>query len=481
MHITLYRKYRPMDFDEMAGEGEIIKTVKNSLKRNRLSHAYLFTGPRGVGKTTTARLIAKGVNCLTKGITDEPCNVCDNCVAINQGNFLDLYEIDAASNRGIDEIRELKENIGYKPSKGQKKVYIIDEVHMLTKEAFNALLKTLEEPPEHALFILATTEPDKVLPTIVSRCQRYDFKPISEKDMVARLKYICEKENIQIDIPSLKLIYETSGGSARDAISILERVIVTYLGEEINLEKCEKALGVTPQKRLQEFLKVVQSNERDNGIEAIDQYISEGMSIELFFKDFAKYVKGLALRGELDIKKALEYIDIIYDVLHRFKYEEEKELVGFVILNRIFKDKEETNVNIKAEEKVVYLPENKPESGQELTLAEIKDKWNAIINEVRKKRVALTAFLMGATPHKYSNGVLTIGFKEENIFGKEQLESARYSESFKEIVDSVLGADLKIEYEVIEKKHLKNLNVHDEREEFTKKVIEFFGGEVLDS
>jgi DNA polymerase-3 subunit gamma/tau len=299
--------------------------------------------------------------------------------------------------------------------------------------------------------------------------------------MVARLKYICEKENIQIDIPSLKLIYETSGGSARDAISILERVIVTYLGEEINLEKCEKALGVTPQKRLQEFLKVVQSNERDNGIEAIDQYISEGMSIELFFKDFAKYVKGLALRGELDIKKALEYIDIIYDVLNRFKYEEEKELVGFVILNRIFKDKEETNVNIKAEEKVVYLPENKPESGQELTLAEIKDKWNAIINEVRKKRVALTAFLMGATPHKYSNGVLTIGFKEENIFGKEQLESARYSESFKEIVDSVLGADLKIEYEVIEKKHLKNLNVHDEREEFTKKVIEFFGGEVLDS
>ncbi|MEG1582636.1 MAG: DNA polymerase III subunit gamma/tau, partial [Cetobacterium sp.] len=156
MHITLYRKYRPKGFDEIAGEQEIVQTLKNSLKTNRLAHAYLFTGPRGVGKTSIARLMAKGLNCLKNGITDTPCNECENCLEIAAGNFLDLIEIDAASNRGIDEIRQLKEKINYSPTKGRKKVYIIDEVHMLTKEAFNALLKTLEEPPEHVLFILAT-------------------------------------------------------------------------------------------------------------------------------------------------------------------------------------------------------------------------------------------------------------------------------------------------------------------------------------
>ncbi|MGL4730531.1 MAG: DNA polymerase III subunit gamma/tau, partial [Clostridium sp.] len=216
MHVTLYRKYRPKGFEEIAGEQEIVQTLKNSLKSNRLAHAYLFTGPRGVGKTSIARLMAKGVNCLTNGITDTPCNVCENCKEISMGNFLDLIEIDAASNRGIDEIRQLKEKINYSPTKGRKKVYIIDEVHMLTKEAFNALLKTLEEPPEHVLFILATTEPDKILPTIISRCQRYDFKSVNYRDMREKLLYIVDSEGYKIDEPSLVAIYEASSGSMRD-------------------------------------------------------------------------------------------------------------------------------------------------------------------------------------------------------------------------------------------------------------------------
>ena len=195
MYLTLYRKYRPQEFDAVAGESEIMKTLRNSLKENRMAHAYIFTGPRGVGKTTTARLIAKGLNCLENGITDSPCNECANCKAIENGSFYDLIEIDAASNRGIDEIRELKEKVNYKPAQGRKKVYIIDEVHMLTKEAFNALLKTLEEPPEFVIFILATTEPDKILDTILSRCQRYDFLPLTKEEVKEKLSYIDDRRS----------------------------------------------------------------------------------------------------------------------------------------------------------------------------------------------------------------------------------------------------------------------------------------------
>jgi len=207
MYITLYRKYRPSTFDEVAGETDIINTIKNSLKENKMAHAYLFTGPRGVGKTTTARLIAKGLNCMENGVTDTPCNKCENCIDISKNKFIDLIEIDAASNRGIDEIRSLKDKINYLPAKGRKKVYIIDEVHMLTKEAFNALLKTLEEPPAHVIFILATTEPDKILETIISRCQRYDFKPVNLKESIDHLLMIAKSEGVEIDNSSLKLIY----------------------------------------------------------------------------------------------------------------------------------------------------------------------------------------------------------------------------------------------------------------------------------
>ena len=341
MHITLYRKYRPSSFSEVSGENEIVKSLKLSLKNKSMAHAYLFSGPRGVGKTTIARLIAKGVNCLNLKETGEPCNECKNCKAINEGRFSDLIEIDAASNRSIDEIRSLKEKINYQPVEGLKKVYIIDEAHMLTKEAFNALLKTLEEPPAHVMFILATTELEKILPTIISRCQRYDFLPIDKNDIMKLLKNVAEKENISITDESLELIYKKSEGSARDSFSIFEQVISNFSGEKITLEKTQSALGVVPEIVLSEFLELIQKADKEKLIDFIDRIWEDGIVMETFLKDFSYYLKEqFKKESKLDVNFVLEVISAIFFTLNEFKYEEDKRLLGYVLINELYKKRE---------------------------------------------------------------------------------------------------------------------------------------------
>lgn len=482
MHITLYRKYRPKNFEEVAGQKEIVKTIKTSLRNGKTSHAYLFTGPRGVGKTTLARLIAKGVNCLENGITDEPCNRCENCLAINNGTFLDMVEIDAASNRGIDEIRQLKEKINYQPVKGRKKIYIIDEVHMLTKEAFNALLKTLEEPPEHVIFILATTEADKILPTIISRCQRYDFKTLSLNDMKEQLRFIGKNEGVDIPDDVLELIHESSGGSVRDAVSILERIMVTCLGEEITLEKSEEVLGVTSAKKMEEFLMEIKEKNYTKLVKTLDNFWNDSVEIELFFKDFAKYCKGLMAKGELEIEKGLTIIGCIFDSLNKFKYEEDKRLVGYVIVDNLMKrtvKPTEIIVERVVEKEITPTKEEikseRKEKLEGITLEYIAGKWNEIVKEAKREKITLGAFLITAKPYKLEDDILYIGFDTESSFCKEQMENSAYNDVFTEVVRKIINPKLKLKYITIGKKK----EIEKDSGDFTKKIVDFFGGEIM--
>lgn len=481
MHITLYRKYRPSSFSEVSGENEIVKSLKLSLKNKSMAHAYLFSGPRGVGKTTVARLIAKGVNCLNLKENGEPCNECKNCKAINEGRFSDLIEIDAASNRSIDEIRSLKEKINYQPVEGLKKVYIIDEAHMLTKEAFNALLKTLEEPPAHVIFILATTELEKILPTIISRCQRYDFKPLDLEEMKSGLEHILKEENLSMTDDVYPVIYENSSGSMRDSISILERLIVTANGKEINLKIAEDTLGITPSSRIKIFLnKILNENEYDI-INELESLANESFDIELFFKDLAKYCKNAILKKELDIDKGLKIISTIYDVIGKFKFEDDKKLVGYVIVAEILSNTKQTVVKVVTTTQTNVNPINssieetkKDKVNIKLTISDVKNNWNSILAEANNKRLSYRAFLMGANPVKIENNTLFINYDRKFKFAKEQMETPEYSQEFTKIVREFFNEDnLEIKYEVVgQKKDEENNN-----SEFFKKIENYFKGE----
>ncbi|UUV18526.1 DNA polymerase III subunit gamma/tau [Fusobacteria bacterium ZRK30] len=496
MHITLYRKYRPSTFDEVAGETDIIKTIKNSLKENKMAHAYLFTGPRGVGKTTTARLIAKGLNCMENGVTDTPCNKCENCIDISKNKFIDLIEIDAASNRGIDEIRSLKDKINYQPAKGRKKVYIIDEVHMLTKEAFNALLKTLEEPPAHVIFILATTEPDKILETIISRCQRYDFKPVNQKESIDHLLMIAESEGVKIDNSSLKLIYEKSGGSMRDAISIFEKLISSCYGEEITLEKTEKILGVIPEKKLAEFLEIISKNDLVNGINFLDSLWNDSINVEEFLKSFAYYLKELMIgkKSPFNIMKSIAIIEDIFEVMGKFRYEEDKRILGYVILHKITEFKEEKvvthelPVQEKIVEKIVYVEKEIPAGSEEavetpkiaektvdISIDDVKTNWNDIVNEAKRRKMPLISFLSTATPTKIEDGFLHIGFYAENRFHKESMEKPYYNDIFLGVLKDKFGGRVLVKYDLLNEKN----KVVEDKSDFVERVVDFFDGELI--
>jgi DNA polymerase III subunit gamma/tau len=290
---VFYRKWRPQSLAEFIGQEHVTHTLLNALASERVSHAYLFCGPRGTGKTTTARNLAKAINCLTNG-KGEPCNKCSMCLAITEGRALDVIEVDAASNRGIDEIRNLREKVNYAPNEARRKVYIIDEVHMLTKEASNALLKTLEEPPPHVIFILATTEPHKLLPTILSRCQRFDFHRYSLVDMVTVLSRVCEGEGIHVEAEGLKLIARAATGSLRDALNLLQQAN-TYYGNAINLAQVQALLGISGDQRAKEVVKHIVNRDTSAGITAINNVNSNGLDLRQFHRELVEYLRLLLI------------------------------------------------------------------------------------------------------------------------------------------------------------------------------------------
>lgn len=401
MYYALYRKYRPQTFDDVIGQQVIIKTLKNSIINNKISHAYLFTGPRGCGKTTIAKILAQTINCQNlQG--SEQCGECVFCTQLKEKKAIDIIEIDAASNNGVDEIREINNKVNLVPAVGKYKVYIIDEVHMLTIGAFNALLKTLEEPPSHVVFILATTEPHKIPVTILSRCQRYDFKKISEKEIANRIKYIVEQEQIEIDETAIFEISRLGDGSLRDAISILDQVNA-YADNKITIQDIHDVNGTLPQIEINSLIQNIIKHNANEVFNQLDSYITSGKNISkildeiilyfrniLIFKNANEYFKNnnidniySEIANEISNEKLDKFIEILLDTVYKIKKTNNTKLLVEICLIKLM-DLENQN---KVSTEIINKDSIKQEKIEEVKKQPLKEetKNKEIINKEKTK------------------------------------------------------------------------------------------------
>lgn len=451
---TIYRKYRPQVFGEVFGQEHIIETLKKALEQDRVAHAYLFTGARGVGKTTVARLLAKAVNCLDE--KNRPCGKCANCKAIAQNQFIDLIEIDAASNRGIDEIRQLRDKIQFAPSIGKKRVYIIDEVHMLTREAFNALLKTLEEPPEHTIFIFATTEAHKVPVTVMSRCQRFDFRLADEKLVSKSLKKIASSEGLKLDDQVIDLISRTSGGSFRDSQSLLDQLSSHAVEKEVDLAQSLQILNLTSLQETQDFVDLLNKKEAINAIEYLDKLKQKGVSfpdflsmviIEIRRKLIEKIKHGETSGWENNALKKL--LQAQYNMKISPVESLPIELAVYEICLAETQQAQVKNENSESKVENSSAKEGKSKAEQKIEKPSAKPKAplmtkdlkTAIVSEVSARKKTLGSLLCDCTIEQSPEGIMIVS---QYPFHKETIVKENNLLLIEEVVGTILGQKVRV-------------------------------------
>jgi len=521
-YLAFALKYRPKDFDQVVGQGHVISSLKNAITTGRVHHAYLFSGPRGVGKTSLARILAKNLNC-EKGPTVKPCGKCTSCVEIAKGTSLDVIEIDGASNRGIDDIRALRESVKLSPAYSRYKIYIIDEIHQITSDGFNALLKTLEEPPSHVKFIFATTHPQKVLPTILSRCQKFQFTLFEIEKIIEKLNDICKKENLQIDKKILYSVARSAQGSIRDAESLLDQIAPIVI-ENGKVEDVVAFLGIISEESFNNILGYVVEKNIIAALDFLQNTINEGYDLNVFIIGFIEHLRCLLLakvsensfkniehispetKGfiyklskKIDLNQIIEVIDLMIEAkdlskkLNSIRIPLELSLIKFIspeikkakALTK--KDKKSDKINdisksdneyeddsdmddLDIEEgfqpkKVIQTTgEKDPVAGDtSLTIEEVKKIWPQFISAIGKVRMSLSTYLGEAMPHSVVGGVLKIAFPNRFSFHKGIVEQTKDRKFIEDFLVKHLGKNLGIAFILVEDKEVPDIDKPKDR------------------
>ena len=533
MHKALYRVYRPKTFGDVVGQEHIVKTLKNQIKNNNIGHAYLFSGTRGTGKTSTAKIFARAVNCLNP-INEEPCNECEICIDTLNDNIMDIVEIDAASNNSVDDIRELRESVKYTPSKAKYKVYIIDEVHMLSQGAFNALLKTLEEPPSYVIFILATTEPHKIPATILSRCQRFDFKRVSSKDIASRMSYICKKENIEAEEKALILIPRNSQGALRDALSILDQCI-SFGNEKIEYNDVIELLGTVNIDELFELSQSIIDENTKKSLEILNEFIIWGKDIRNLINDLIDHFRNLMVckvskdldeiislpeesierlkeqSQNVNINDLIRILNILSETQDSMKSSSNTRILAEVTIMKIaqpmFDESKEALIkrienleekiesgNIKVstvqieqskDVKSQIIEDNKVEENKEdVAYEEVKSEdvrlvessWKKITQKIKDDRkLSVEALLKEVNTFNVKDNILYLIFNDNFSFARSRLNSKETIEYIESIIREVLNRSFNIQIylksEVASLNLSETINKADEGEEILKNIV----------
>ncbi len=511
MSQALYRKWRPQKWDEVVGQQHIIQTLRNAIVGDRVAHAYLFAGPRGTGKTTAARLLAKAVNCLDPDPANRRCNQCDYCKAVNESRFLDLIEIDAASQTGVEDVRDLRDKINFTPNQGKYKIYIIDEVHMFSNSAFNALLKTLEEPPPHAIFILATTEIHKIPPTVLSRCQRHEFRRVPVDDIVKQLQSIVKNEKLTAEPEALTLIARQSAGGMRDAISLLDQLAST--GQTITLDLAQAVLGTATSQTVLRLVSAVLDREPAAGMDAIHAALDSGTDPRVLARQVVDYLRALLLiqmgnAAQVDLSaevraqaekhaQAFSAPDILRMVKafnaaaadQRGGWQPSlplelalAEVIEIEVAAPSVASKEKKPSTAGAppaltETKSAKLAKEEPPAAAEpgVTLAQVAKAWKQICAAVKAENPSLNALLNSAKVLDVKNGTLVLGFASDIL--RDKVDTPEQTKITQKAITEVLGAEVSVKCVV---SNAKQSNRSDIKADGMVAAALKHGGEIVD-